>query len=213
MLGSAFLLAVIKGGEALGILFAGSVLVRALLLNALGGILKGGNGSGLLNGLVALVINDALEVVRGIFVSSPGEAGVPAGQVSVALGVALIQHHDAPPVVGAGLLLLLAVLQDALLGTSEDAHCLAHRKDGRNHAHASVGSSALGSVNGSLAALSGKAKSPAGLLGSALLLAVRKSRDALGVLLAGRPLVGALLCDALLGINGKVSVNLDGRCG
>jgi len=61
-----------------------------------------------------------------------------------------------------------------------------------------VGSSALGYVDSRLVLLSSEAKFPAGLLGSALLLAVLKGRDALGVLLAGGPLVGTLLFDALL---------------
>jgi len=63
-----------------------------------------------------------------------------------------------------------------------------------------------------LASLRRKAESPARTLGSAFLLAILESRNTLGVLLAGSPLIGALLFDALLRINATVGSKLNGRC-
>ena len=52
-----------------------------------------------------------------------------------------------------------------------------------------------------LAALRGEAESPTGCLCSTFLFAVLKSGNAFGVFLAGSPLVGAFLLDALLGVS------------
>jgi len=92
----------------------------AFLLNALLRINTEGNSVGFFDCLIALVVNDALEVVRGILISSSGEAVVPAGEVGIALSITLIQNVDTSSVVGAGLLLLLAVFQDAVVRVAEN---------------------------------------------------------------------------------------------
>jgi hypothetical protein len=61
------------------------------------------------------VLNDALDVVSGVFVSGFAEAGVPAAETGVALTIALIKDHDATSVIDAGFFLRLAVLLDTLL--------------------------------------------------------------------------------------------------
>jgi len=66
------------------------------------------------------------------------------------------------------------------------------------HSEAIVGLCAPSNVNSSLAAFSGQAQSPAAGLSATLLLAVLEGRNALRVVLAGSPLVGTLLFNALL---------------
>jgi len=64
-----------------------------------------------------------------------------------------------------------------------------------------VGVSAFGDIDCCLAALGWETESPARFAGTTFLFAVLKSGDAFGVLLAGSPLGGTLLLDALLGIS------------
>ena len=62
----------------------------------------------------------------------------------------------------------------------------------------SVGLSTLGNVDGGLTSLAGETESPAAGRGTTLLSTIVKSGDALGILLAGGPLVGTLGLDTLL---------------
>ena len=184
-------MAILKSGKTLGVLLAGGVLVGAFLLNALLNVAEGGDSSGLLFlGLVALVVNDALEVVRGILVSPSGEAVVPAGEVGIALAIALIQNIYAPSVINASLLLTLAVFHNALLRASESGQGLS--------LVASLSLGTLGNIDCGLASLAGQTEGPARCLSSALFLTVLKGGSALGIFLAGSPLSGAFLLDALL---------------
>ena len=75
-------------------------------------------------------------------------------------------------------------------------HTLHERMGLEGYFIATLSVGTLGSVDGSLASLSGEAERPAALAASALLVAVLEGRDALGVLHAVSVLSGALLLDA-----------------
>ena len=65
----------------------------------------------------------------------------------------------------------------------------------------SLFSSTFGNIDGGLIFVGGETESPAGLFGSALLLAVFEGRDAVLIILTGPPLVRTLLFDAFLRVS------------
>lgn len=75
-------------------------------------------------------------------------------------------------------------------------HTLHERMGLEGYFIATLSVGTLGSVDGSLASLSGETELPAALAASALLVAVLKGRDALGVLHAVSVLSGAFLLNA-----------------
>ena len=189
--------AVIKSRLTLRIFETGSPLIWAFILNALLGV-SDGNGSGF-DLVHAVMVDNALDVLVSVHVLGLSEALLPAvGAVSAPV-VAELKGSDAAPILLAGLLLGLAILLDALLRGFQD-----HSNSGL--LEAVVLGCALGNICGLVVLLSSEAKFPAGLLGSALLLAVLEVGEALGVLLTSSPLIWALLFDALLGVlNGNGS--------
>jgi len=92
-----------------------------------------------------------------------------------------------------------AFLLNALLGVSE-SNC-SYLYGLRNLAEAFICISALGDIDCCLATLGWEAESPTRSFGSTLLFTVLKSGDAFGVLLAGSPLGGTFLLNALLGVS------------
>lgn len=84
---------------------------------------SGLEGGELVGGVVAVVLDDAVEVVAGVGVLGSVNAVFPAGEGGVASVVAEVQHSDASSVVFTGLLLVLAVLLDTVLGVGEGHHC------------------------------------------------------------------------------------------
>jgi len=149
------------------------------------------------------MVNDALDVDGGVGVLVVSEALFPAGIILVAFMSTLVEGSNASSIMFTGLLLILAVLFDALLGSLQD-------DSESGLLEAIIGSSTLGNINSSLIVLASKANFPAALLDSALFLAILKSRGALVVFLACSPLIGALLFDAGLGVSESI-FNLEGR--
>ena len=202
---SALFHAVIKSRLTLRIFETGSPLIWAFILNALLRV-SDGNSSGF-DLVKAVVIDDALPEGAGGGVALLGDAVGPAGLVVVALVLAILKGSETGWVLLAGLGLAGALLPDAVLGRDEGDSCF-HDLNGGS-LEAVVLGCALGNIGGLVVLLSSEAELPAGLLGSALLLAVLEVGDALGVLLTSSPLIWALLFDALLGVSYGNSSGLD----
>ncbi len=103
-LGAALLLAVVKGRLALGVLEAGSPLSRAFLLDALLGVSNGNSSASedFLNGIDAVIVNNALPIVSSIGVALLGDAGVPAVNVVLAFLLAVLEGSWASGIIEAG---------------------------------------------------------------------------------------------------------------
>jgi hypothetical protein len=189
---------------------AGSALSQRSSAVSVGQALKVGSEAGLghagLEGerhSEALVGIGALGDIDSSLASLGGEAESPAGLGSSALLLAVLEGGDALGVLLAGSPLGGALLLNALLRISKGDSGRDLFDD--NLAEALLSLSALGDVDGGLAALGGKAEGPAGSSGSTLLLAVLNGRNAFRILLAGSPLVRALLLNTGEGIDGNFS--------
>ena len=93
---------------------AGCPLVGAFLLDAGEGISKRSNGSRL-DGVEAIVVNDAFPEVSGVGIALLGEAWAEAGSVVNTLSLTVLESSEALRVFLASLQLVTAVLFNALL--------------------------------------------------------------------------------------------------
>jgi len=102
-LSSAFLLAILKGGNALGVLLAVSPLSGAFLLDALLDVAELGNSGGLgCNCIEAVVVEDTFPEADGIGIALLCEAGAEACN-AVTFLVAILERGETLGVLGADL--------------------------------------------------------------------------------------------------------------
>ena len=188
---TAFVAAVVERVGTLRVFPTTLKLGRALCLDA---ILRSAQSQ-------TMVLLAALSDSNSCLVTLTGEANLPAGLFVTAFLLAVLEGGLALGISLTGLPFVWALLFDAFLGVDSQP----------DDPKAVVLLAALGNSDGGFVSLASEAGLPARLFVTALLLAVLESGDALGVGLAGLPLLGALLFDALLGVDRAVSLDLDGR--
>jgi hypothetical protein len=119
-LGSTFVLAILKSGDAFGVFLAGSPFIRTFFLNALLGISQGNSSRSLfLGSSKAVVVQNAFVEIRSRLVSLFGETSSPACSVVGALLFTVLKGGEAFVIFLASLELAGAFLSNAILRSKD----------------------------------------------------------------------------------------------